>query len=62
MDLLHEVGLRLGDNSLDFENLLINNLVDLFHVVKHLVSLVIECIKLALVALQLLLTAVHLLT
>ena len=62
MDLLYEVGLRLGDDSLDFENLLINNLVDLFHVVEHLVSLVIECIKLALVALQLLLTAVHLLT
>ena len=62
MDLLYEVGLRLGDDSLDFENLLINNLVDLFHVVEHLVSLVIECIELALVALQLLLTAVHLLT
>ena len=62
MDLLYEVGLRLGDDSLDFENLLINNLVDLFHVVEHLVSLVIECIELALVALQLFLTAVHLLT
>ena len=62
MDLLYEVGLRLGDDSLDFENLLINNLVDLFHMVEHLVSLVIECIELALVALQLLLTAVHLLT
>ena len=62
MDLLYEVGLRLGDNCLDFENLLINNLVDLFHMVEHLVSLVIECIKLALVALQLLLTAVHLLS
>ena len=61
MNLINKVGLGLGDNSLDFVDLLIDNLVDVLHVVEHLVSLVIQGVKLHLIVLQLDLATVHLL-
>ena len=62
VDLFDKVRLRLGHDRLNLVDLLVNNLVDLLHVVEHFVSLVIQRIELALVALQLLLPTVHLLT
>ena len=61
VDLINEVRLGLRDNSLNLVNLLVDNLVDLFHVVEHLISLLVEQIKLLLVSLQLDLTTIHLL-
>ena len=62
VNFFHEVRLRLGDNCLDLMDLLVDNLVDLLHVVEHLVRLLVEQVKLLLVAFQLDLTTVHLLT
>jgi len=61
VDLVDEVVLGLGHDSLDFVDLLVHNLVDLFHVVEHLVRLVIQSIKLPLVVLELDLATEHLL-
>lgn len=61
VDFFDKVLLRLRDHGLNLMNLLVDNLVDLFHVVEHLISLVIKRVKLLLVALQLDLPVVHLL-
>lgn len=55
VDLVDEGGLRLGDFALDVHDLLADELVDRFHVLKHLVSLLIQGLKLLLILLQLLL-------
>ena len=46
VDLVDEVRLGLGDNSLNLVNLLIDDLVDLLHMVEHLVSFLVELVKL----------------
>lgn len=61
VDLFDEVGLRLGDHSLNLVDFLVHNLVDLLHVVKHLVGLIVESVEMILVLLELELATVHLL-
>ena len=61
IDLLHEVVLALRYHSLDFVDFLVHNLVDLLHVIEHIVGLVVELVELLLVLLELDLTIVHLL-
>ena len=62
MDLIDEVRLRFGHDSFDLMNLLVDDFVDVLHVVEHLVGLLIELVKLGLVVLELHLATVHLLT
>ena len=62
MDLINEVRLRLGDHGFYFMDLLIDNLVDVFHVVEHLVGLLVELVELRLVVFELDLPTVHLLS
>jgi hypothetical protein len=61
VDLLDELGLGLGHDSLDLVNLLVDDLVDVLHVLEHLVRLLVQVVQLLLVALQLDLAHVHLL-
>ena len=61
MDLIYEVVFGLGDNSLNFMDLLVDNLVDLLHVVKHLIGLVIQSVKLLFIVFELNLATEHLL-
>ena len=62
MDLIDEVRLRFGHDSFDLMNLLVDDFVDVLHVIEHLVGLLIELVKLRLVVLELHLATVHLLT
>ena len=62
MDLINKVRLRLGDHGFYFMDLLIDNLVDVFHVVEHLVGLLVELVELRLVVFELDLPTVHLLS
>ena len=62
MDLIYEVRLRFGHDSFDLMNLLVDDFVDVLHVIEHLVGLLIELVELGLVVLELHLATVHLLT
>ena len=62
MDLIDEVRLRFGHDSFDLMNLLVDDFVDVLHVIEHLVGLLIELVELGLVVLELHLATVHLLT
>ena len=53
VDLIDEVRLRFSDDGLNFVDLLIDNLVDFLHMVKHVVGFLIKQVKLRLIALQL---------
>ena len=59
VDLFNEVRLGFSDDSLNFVDLLIDNLVDFLHMIKHIVGLLIKQVKLRLIALQLYLPIVH---
>ena len=61
VDLIDEVRLRFSDDGLNFVDLLIDNLVDFLHMVKHLVGLLVQRVQLLLVVLELDLAVVHLL-
>ena len=61
MDLIDEIRFRLGDHGLDFVDLLIDNLVNVLHVVEHLVGLLVELVELRLVVFEFNLPTVHLL-
>ena len=53
VDLFNEVRLGFSDDSLNFVDLLIDNLVDFLHMVEHVVGLLVKQVKLRLIALQL---------
>ena len=53
VDLFNEVRLGFSDDSLNFVDLLIDNLVDFLHMVKHVVGFLIKQVKLRLIILQL---------
>ena len=59
VDLFNEIRLGFSDDSLNFVDLLIYNLVNFLHMIEHIVSLLIKQVKLRLIAFQLYLPIVH---